>query len=59
MSTKKDTTEKVLEYNKGYKKFNLKDEREKEWGRQSLKRGTGNGEWGTGNEVNNFPQNFA
>ena len=44
MSTRKDTTEKVLEYNKGYKKFNLKDEREKEWGRLSLKRGTGNGE---------------
>ena len=30
--SEEDTTEHVLEYNKGDKKFNLNDERGKEWG---------------------------
>ena len=30
--SEEDTTEQVLEYNKGDKKFNLNDERGKEWG---------------------------
>ena len=30
--SEEDTTERALECNKGYKKFNLNDERGKEWG---------------------------